>query len=85
MEMETGTNETKRKPKYNLWQMTAYMVGVAWRGKHWSVFTVGLSLALVTAGKTIAELLFAPAVMQVLEQGAPLGDRKSTRLTPVTL
>ena len=73
MEMETGTNETKRKPKYNLWQMTAYMVGVAWRGKHWSVFTVGLSLALVTAGKTIAELLFAPAVLRVLEQHAPLG------------
>lgn len=62
-----------QKPKYNVWQNTAYMLGVAWRGKHWSVFTVGLSLALVTAGKTIAELLFAPAVMQVLEQGAPLG------------
>ena len=62
-----------QKPKYNVWQNTAYMLRVAWRGKHWSVFTVGLSLALVTAGKTIAELLFAPAVMQVLEQGAPLG------------
>ena len=62
-----------QKPKYNVWQNTAYMLGVAWREKHWSVFTVGLSLALVTAGKTIAELLFAPAVIQVLEQGAPLG------------
>ena len=62
-----------RKPKYSVWQNTAYMLGVAWQGKHWSVFTVGLSLALVTAGKTVAELLFAPAVMQVLEQGAPLG------------
>lgn len=69
--METGKNNTK--PHYNLWQMTAYMVGVAWRGKHRSVFVVGLSLALVTAGKTIAELLFAPAVLRVLEQNAPLG------------
>lgn len=59
--METGTNKTKQKPKYDLWQITAYMLGVAWRGRHWTVFTVGLSLALVTAGRTIAELLFAPA------------------------
>lgn len=75
--METGKKQTT-KPKYNLWQMTAYMVGVAWRGKHWSVFTVGLSLALVTAGKTIAELLFAPAVLRVLEQSAPLGALLAT-------
>lgn len=68
--METGT---KQKPKYNLWQCTGYMLGVAWRGKHWPVFTVGLSLALVTAGKTIAELLYAPAVVRVLEQGAAWG------------
>ena len=49
------------------------MLGVAWRGRHWTVFTVGLSLALVTAGRTIAELLFAPAVLRVLEQGMALG------------
>ena len=73
-----GTNEkTKKKaprPKYNLWQVTAYMLGVVWKGKHWSVFTVGISLALVTAGKTITELLFAPAVIGKLEQNAPLGS-----------
>ncbi len=61
------------RPKYNLWQVTAYMLGVARRGKHWTVFTVGISLALVTAGKTITELLFAPAVVRCLEQNAPLG------------
>ena len=71
--MKTGTNKTKQKPKYDLWQITAYMLGVAWRGRHWTVFTVGLSLALVTAGRTIAELLFAPAVLRVLEQGMALG------------
>ena len=71
--METGTNKTKQKPKYDLWQITAYMLGVAWRGRHWTVFTVGLSLALVTAGRTIVELLFAPAVLRVLEQGMALG------------
>ena len=76
--MESGKKKTKQKPKYNLWQTTAYMLGVAWRGKHWTVFTVGLSLALVTAGKTIAELLFAPAVLRVLEQGAPLGRLLAT-------
>lgn len=69
--MESG--KKKQKPKYNLWQNIAYMLGVAWKGKHWTVFTVGISLALVTAGKTIAELLFAPAVIRVLEEGAPLG------------
>ncbi len=72
-----GKNQKQRektlRPKYSLWQITAYMLGVAWRGKHWSVFTVGLSLAAVTAGRTVVELLFAPAVIAQLEQNAPLG------------
>ena len=72
-----GNQKKERKPRprprYNLWQVTAYMLGMAWKGKHWTVFTVGISLALVTAGKTITELLFAPAVIAQLEQGATLG------------
>ena len=70
-----GTNQTKKqpRPKYNLWQVTAYMIRAACKGKHWQVFTVGIPLALVTAGKTIAELLFAPAVVRLLEQNTSLG------------
>ena len=70
-----GTNQTEKqpRPKYNLWQVTAYMLGLACKGKHWMVFTVGIPLALVTAGKTIAELLFAPAVVRLLEQNTSLG------------
>ena len=71
-----GNNNPKRattpRPKYNLWQITAYMLRIAWTGRHWTVFTVGIPLALVTAGRTITELLFAPAVIACLEQDAPL-------------
>ena len=63
----------KEKPKYNLWQITGYMLGWAVRGRHWEVFTTGTALVLVTVGQTMAQLLFAPAVIGLLEQGTGLG------------
>lgn len=63
----------KEKPRYNLWQITGYMLGWAVRGRHWGVFTIGAALVLVTVGQTLAQLLFAPAVLGLLEQGAGLG------------
>lgn len=63
----------KEKPKYNLWQITGYMLGWAVRGRHWEVFTIGTALVLVTVGQTMAQLLFAPAVIGLLEQGTGLG------------
>ena len=62
-----------KKPRYNLWQNTAYMLGWAWRCQK-SVLWIVLALAIATAGQSIAELLIAPAALQKIEQNAPLHE-----------
>lgn len=68
--------ETK-KPKYNVWQNTAYLIRVAWRTCR-SVLTMCLFLALVSAGQTIAEMLIAPAILNKVETAAPLMELLTT-------
>ena len=70
-----GKNEKtkKPKPKYNVWQNTAYMLSVAWDTRR-SVPLLVVLLAVCTAGKTTAEMLISPAVLGKLESGAPLGQ-----------
>ena len=48
--------ESKRRPKYNLWQNSAFMLKTAW-GTFQSVPFLCLALAAAAAGKTVAELL----------------------------
>lgn len=64
--------ENKTKPKYNMWQNSAFMVRLAWREQK-SVLVLCLLLALVTAAKSIAELLIAPTVLAQLESASSLG------------
>ena len=71
-----GKNERK-KPKYNVWQNTAYMLAAAWSTRR-SVPVLVVLLALATAGKTTAEMLISPAVLGKLESGAPLGQLLGT-------
>ena len=70
-----GKNEKtkKPKPKYNVWQNTAYMLSVAWDTRR-SVPLLVVLLAVCTAGKTTAEMLISPAVLGKLESGASLGQ-----------
>ncbi len=60
------------KPRYNMWQNSAFMLRLAWREKK-SVPLLCLAVAAVTAGKSIAELLIAPVVLTKLEGGTALG------------
>lgn len=61
----------EKKSKYNMWQNSAFMLRLAWR-EHKSVPMLCLALALVTAGKSVAELLIAPMVLAQLENGTSL-------------
>ncbi len=66
------TNETQ-KPKYNMWQNSAYMVKLAWNVCK-SVLPMCVAIAVVTASKTIAELFIAPAILAKIETTAPLTE-----------
>ena len=62
-----------KKPRYNLWQNTGYMIGMAWRYQK-SVLWIGLAMAAAAAGQNVAELLIAPMVLEKIEKGAPLSQ-----------
>lgn len=66
-----------KKPKYNLWQNTAFMLGNAWRVCK-SVIFLCITLAAVTTGKTIGELLITPAILRKVETAAPLPELVGT-------
>lgn len=61
------------KPKYNLWQNTGFMLRTS-RKYAKSVFPLCIVLALLSAGKSIAELLIAPAILNKIELSASLGN-----------
>lgn len=61
------------KPKYNLWQNTGFMLRTS-RKYAKSVFPLCIVLALLSAGKSVAELLIAPAILNKIELSASLGN-----------
>ena len=63
-------NPTK-KPTYNMWRNTAFMLGTAWHSyKRVPLLCVGIAAS--AAGGIIAQLLLAPAVLEQVETHAPL-------------
>lgn len=75
--MEKPKKKTKEKPKYNMWQNSAWMVSLAWKTRK-TVLWVTIALAATTAGQTIIELLVAPAILSKVEAAAPLGELFAT-------
>lgn len=65
--------EKKKKSPYSMWQNTGFMLVNAWRSCR-SVIFLCAALAAVTASQTVAELFLAPAVLQKVEESAPLAE-----------
>lgn len=69
--------DTKTKPKYNIAQNVAWMVGNAWKARKRVLLFV-----LLTAGLNIAvnllQLYLAPEILRRVEQTAPLGELLET-------
>ncbi|MBQ8835348.1 MAG: ABC transporter ATP-binding protein [Oscillospiraceae bacterium] len=68
--------ETK-KPKYNMWQNTGFMIRTAWQTRR-SVLWMCLLIAVVSAGLTAAQMLISPAILNKVESAAPLGELVGT-------
>jgi ATP-binding cassette subfamily B protein len=65
--------EKVSKPKYNLWQNSAYMISLAWiRNK--SVIWLCLILAVLAVASNVLGLLIAPTILGAVENTAPLGQ-----------
>lgn len=61
----------KTRPKYNMWQNTAFMLQTAWQTQK-SVIVLCLLPALLNVSIQLTELLIAPAILQKVETHAPL-------------
>lgn len=69
-----GDSKTKKeKQKYSIWQNTAYMLKNAWHIQK-SVIWLCIAVAVIGTAKTTAELLIAPAILNKVEQAAPLTE-----------
>lgn len=73
-----------KKPKYNMWQNTGFMIGRAWC-TYKSVIFLCIPLAFATAGTTVTELLIAPAILKRVETAAPLCELVRTIALFVTV
>ena len=63
----------KEKPKYNLWQNSAYMIQLAWNNQK-SVLWLCLALALLAVGSNLIGLFIAPVILSKVETLAPLSE-----------
>ena len=62
--------ETK-KPRYNMWQNTGFMLKNAW-GTRKSVIFLCIAVAVVTTACSTVELLIAPSILRHVENADPL-------------
>lgn len=69
--------EEQRKPRYNLWQNTGYMIALAWRRQR-SVLWLCLAIAALSIGTSLAELFIAPVILQKVERVVPLPELLGT-------
>lgn len=73
MKDDSKIKKTKKtRPKYNMLQNTAFMIGLAWTSKEKKVLVSLLLAASLTAALSILNLYLPPTVLSVVEQGEPV-------------
>ena len=74
MEKVKTKKERPPKPKYNMWQNSAYMIRLAWSVKEKKVIFIGLAMALLTVALSLIELYVVPVILSIIETHAPIGE-----------
>lgn len=71
--MEEKRKKSGERPRYNLWQNAAFMIGTAWRTRK-SVLLLCLLMAFLGVAVSLAELLVVPVILQKVETAVPFGE-----------
>lgn len=66
--------ETKTKPKYNMWQNSWFMIKLAWTVKEKKVLVLGFLSAALAVGVTLMELYVTPTILSAVERHVPLAE-----------
>ncbi len=64
----------KQKPRYNMWQNTAYMISLAWREKEKKVLVLVLLSAVFAVGNSLVNLYVTPSILSAVENKVPLSE-----------
>lgn len=75
----------KEKPKYNMWQCSGYMIGLAWRENEKKVLVLCLLQAVLAVASNLVNLYISPSVLSVVERRASLTELIATILSFVVL
>ena len=76
---ETKEKKNKReKPKYNMWQNTAFMVKLAWQTKEKKVLVTGVLGAVLAVSQNLTGLYIAPTILGLVETSAPMDQLLGT-------
>lgn len=76
-EKQSGKNQedrarTKKKPKYNMWQNTAYFIAFAWKEKEKKVIFLSLLLSVFAILNSMVNLYVSPVILSVVEKKEPI-------------
>lgn len=66
--------EKPPKPKYNMWQNSAYMIKTAWRVREKKVLLICLAIALLTVALNLIETFVVPVILSEIESSAPIQE-----------
>lgn len=59
--------EKRQKPKYNMWQNSAYMISLAWREKEKKVLVLAFLTALFSVASNLVNLYVSPVILSAVE------------------
>ncbi len=62
----------KEKPKYNMWQNSCWMIGMAWKIKEKKVLFLCLAQVVIALGLNLVSLFISPAIISAVETQKPL-------------
>jgi len=68
------------KPKYNMWQNTAWMIGLAWREQEKKVLVLAALSAPMAVATNLVNLYVVPTILGTVERHAPLTELAGTIL-----
>ena len=67
MTKEKIKKEKPKKPKYNMWQNSCWMIGNAWKIKEKKVIFICLAQIVISLGQSLVSLFISPAVISAVE------------------
>lgn len=78
--MNEEKRKKKEKPKYSIWQISSFMISLAWKEKEKKVLFLGLLLVVLSLAINLTDLFITPVVLGAVESRAPLGTLIATIL-----